>query len=379
MRILITGGGTGGHVSPAVAVIAGLRGRCAAAGVPLDLLFLGSRAGAERRIIAELGVPYAAIATGKLRRYFSWRTPLDLARIPLGVAQAAWRVARFRPAVIFSTGGYVCVPPVIAGRLLGIPVITHEQTARSGLANRIAARFARVVAISYPESAAEFPPSRTVLTGNPLRPDLLGGDAARAAAHWRLDPATPTIYITGGALGAHAINEAVRAALPDLLAVAQVVHQVGEGPDGSRADIAAAEAQAQASPAARARYRPVPFVGPELGDLYALVALVVGRAGAGTVNEIAALGKPAILIPLPGAASDEQTANARRLEAAGGAIVLPQTDLTPARLAAEVQGLLADPDRRARMAQAGPTLARPDAADRLVDLILRLAEGKTRA
>jgi UDP-N-acetylglucosamine--N-acetylmuramyl-(pentapeptide) pyrophosphoryl-undecaprenol N-acetylglucosamine transferase len=109
------------------------------------------------------------------------------------------------------------------------------------------------------------------------------------------------------------------------------------------------------------------------------VALVVGRAGAGTVNEIAALGKPAILIPLPGAASDEQTANARRLEAAGGAIVLPQTDLTPARLVAEVQGLLADPDRRARMAQAGPTLARPDAADRLVDLILRLAEGKTRA
>ena len=116
MRILITGGGTGGHVSPAVAVIACLRARCAAAGRPLDLLFLGSRAGAERRIITGLGVPYAAIETGKLRRYFSWRTPLDLARIPLGVAQAAWRVARFRPAVIFSTGGYVCVPPVVAGR-----------------------------------------------------------------------------------------------------------------------------------------------------------------------------------------------------------------------------------------------------------------------
>lgn len=373
MRILITGGGTGGHVSPAVAVIAALRARSAAEGWPLDLRFLGSRAGIERRLIAEVDVPYAAVETGKLRRYFSWRTPLDLARIPVGVLQSAWQVARFRPAAIFSTGGYVCVPPVVAGWALRVPVITHEQTARSGLANRLAARFARRVAISFPESAAEFPPGRSVLTGNPLRPALRTGAASRALAHWRFDPALPVVYITGGVLGAHAVNEAVLDALPRLLDVAQVVHQTGEGPEGTRADLRAAEATAAASGRAHARYRPVAFVGPELADLYALAAVVVGRAGAGTVNELAALGKPALLIPLPGAASDEQTANARRLAAAGAAILLPQPDLTPARLADTLQALLADPPALARMAAAGPTLARPDAAEVIVDLLLKYA------
>jgi UDP-N-acetylglucosamine--N-acetylmuramyl-(pentapeptide) pyrophosphoryl-undecaprenol N-acetylglucosamine transferase len=181
------------------------------------------------------------------------------------------------------------------------------------------------------------------------------------------------IYVTGGALGAHAINTAVRAALPQLLAVAQVVHQVGEGPEGSRADLRAAEAQAQATPEARTRYRPVAFTGPELADLYALARLVIGRAGAGTVNELAALGKPAVLIPLPGTGSDEQTANARRLEAAGGAVVLPQAECTPDSLAALVRDLLAGPDRLARMAAAGRTLARPDADAALVRLILQVA------
>jgi UDP-N-acetylglucosamine--N-acetylmuramyl-(pentapeptide) pyrophosphoryl-undecaprenol N-acetylglucosamine transferase len=319
------------------------------------------------------------VQTGKLRRYFSWRTPLDLARIPLGIVQSAWHVARFRPAAIFSTGGYVCVPPVIAGWLLRVPAITHEQTARSGLANRIAARFARRVAISFPESAADFPPGKTVLTGNPLRPGLADGDPARALAHWHLDSALPTIYITGGVLGAHAINEAVFAALPRLLPVMQIVHQVGEGPEGTRADIRAAEAARESDSLARARYRPVAFVGPELADLYALAALVVGRAGAGTVNELAALGKPAILIPLPGTSADEQTANARRLAGAGAAILLPQTDATPDRLADTILTLLADPPRRAQMAAAGPALAHPDAAARIVDLLLALAAPESRA
>src|SRR4051794_34918206 len=373
MRILITGGGTGGHVSPAVAVIACLQARSRAEGWPLDLLYLGSQEGVERRIIGDLGVPYAVVQTGKLRRYFSWRTPLDLARIPLGVEQAAWHVARFRPAAIFSTGGYVCVPPVIAGWLLRVPAITHEQTARSGLANRIAARFARCVAISVPESAADFPPGKTVLTGNPLRLDLQDGDPERALAHWGLDPALPTIYITGGALGAHAINEAVRSALPRLLPMTQIVHQVGEGPEGTRVDIRAAEAAREADSLARARYRPVAFVGPELADLYALAALVVGRAGAGTVNELAALGKPAILIPLPGTSADEQTANARRLAGAGAAILLPQADCTPDRLANTILPLLTAPARRAQLAAAGPALAYPDAAARIVDLLLGVA------
>ncbi len=373
LRVLITGGGTGGHVAPAVAVIAALRARAAADGLPLTLLYLGSREGVERQRMVELGVPYAAVETGKLRRYFSWRTPLDLLRIPLGVGQAFAQVARFRPAVIFSTGGYVCVPPVIAGWLLRVPVLTHEQTVRSGLANRIAARFARRVAISFPESARDFPPAKTVLTGNPVRPDVLGGDPARAAQHWRLDPALPVIYVTGGAPGAHAVNEAVFAALPALLDEAQVVHQTGEGPDGSRADITQAEQLAEASPLAQARYRPVPFVGAELADLLALAGLVVGRAGAGTLNELAAVGRPAVLVPLPGTSADEQTANARRMEAAGAAIVLLQDKLTPERLADTVLRLVHMPGILADMGTKARTQARPDAATVLVGELLRLA------
>ena len=373
VRVLITGGGTGGHVAPAVAVIAALRARAAAEGWPLRLLYLGSREGVERRRMAELEVTYGVVETGKLRRYFSWRTPLDLLRIPLGVGQAFAQVARFRPAVIFSTGGYVCVPPVVAGWLLRVPVLTHEQTVRSGLANRIAARFARRVAISFPESARDFPAAKTVLTGNPVRPDVLGGDPARALAHWRLDPELPVIYVTGGAQGAHAVNEAVFAALPALLDAVQVVHQTGEGPDGSRADLAQAERLAVATPLAQARYRPLAFVGVELADLLALAALVVGRAGAGTLNELAAVGRPAVLIPLPGTSADEQTANARRMEAAGAAIVLLQDKLTPERLADTVLRLTGMPGILTDMGTKARTLARPEAAAALVVELLRLA------
>ena len=373
MRILLTGGGTGGHVAPAVAVIMCLRERSAAEGWPLDLCYLGSAAGIERQRMAELQVPYGVVATGKLRRYFSWQTPLDLLRLPFGVVQALVRVARFRPAVIFSTGGFVCVPPVIAGWLLRVPVLTHEQTVRSGLANRIAARFARRVAISFPESARDFPPAKTILTGNPVRPDVLHGDPARAAAHWSLDPTIPTIYVTGGVQGAHAVNEAVFAALPALLAGAQVVHQTGAGPDGSGADLAAARRLTGAIPAAAARYRPVAFVGTELADLYALAALVVGRAGAGTLSELAAVGRPAVLIPLPGTSADEQTANARRMEAAGAAVVILQDKLTAERLADTVLRLTRMPAALREMGAKAQTLARPTAAADLVDVLLALA------
>jgi UDP-N-acetylglucosamine--N-acetylmuramyl-(pentapeptide) pyrophosphoryl-undecaprenol N-acetylglucosamine transferase len=353
-----------------------LRARAPVADGPLDLFYLGSQDGIERRRMAELGVPYGVVQTGKLRRYFSWRTPLDLARIPLGVVQAVRQVARFRPDVIFSTGGYVCVPPVIAGWLLRVPVLTHEQTVRSGLANRIAARFARRVAISFPESARDFPPAKTFLTGNPVRPDVLAGEAGRALAHWQLDPALPTIYVTGGAQGAHAVNEAVFGALPALLEAAQVVHQTGEGPDGSRADIATATRLAADLPHGLARYRPVPFVGAELADLLALAALVVGRAGAGTLNELAAVGRPAVLIPLPGTSADEQTANARRMEAAGAAVVLLQDKLTPERLADTVLRLVQMPGILQDMGTKARTLARPQAADDLVTALLALARAR---
>src|SRR6476646_3487489 len=228
MKLLITGGGTGGHVSPAVAVITRLRQLSAQDNSPLELHYVGSVSGIERRTMEGLGVPYTAIQTGKLRRYLSIQTPVDLlVRLPLGALQALNAVRRFKPDVIFSTGGYVCVPTVIAGWLLRVPALTHEQTALVGLANRIAGRFARRVAVSYPQSLSYFPKGKAFVTGNPLRPSLLHGDATRAAQRFQLDAGQPTVYITGGAQGSHAINMAVREALPRLLECCQVIHQCG--------------------------------------------------------------------------------------------------------------------------------------------------------
>jgi UDP-N-acetylglucosamine--N-acetylmuramyl-(pentapeptide) pyrophosphoryl-undecaprenol N-acetylglucosamine transferase len=377
-KIVITGGGTGGHVSPAVAVITRLRERSSQEGWGLDLLYIGSTAGVERRTIAGLGVPYKAIQTGKLRRYLSLETPLDLlVRLPAGFFQALRALRRFKPDVIFSTGGYVCVPTVIAGRILGVPSLTHEQTALVGLANRIAGRFADRVAISFPRSASFFPPGKTLLTGNPVRPTIFQGEAHRAAGLFGFNPDQPTLYVTGGAQGSHAINMAVREALPRLLACCQVLHQCGEGPDGSGDDLRVLlQAREELSPDLQRRYHVQAFVGEEIGDVYALASLVVGRAGAGTVNELANLGKPSVLVPLPGSAAGEQEANARALEKEGGAVVLLQSDLTPDALAQTVCELITDPGRLKAMGAGAGKLAMPGAAEAIVDELLRLAGRK---
>ncbi len=377
-KIVITGGGTGGHVSPAVAIIARLRERSATEGWTLELLYVGSVTGVERRTVTGMGVPYVAIQTGKLRRYLSPQTPVDLlGRLPAGFFQAMSALRRFKPDVIFSTGGYVCVPTVIAGRILGIPSLTHEQTALVGLANRIAGRFASKVAISFPASAAYFPPGKTILTGNPVRPTIYEGDAARGAALFGFDPDVPTLYITGGAQGSHAINMAVLEALPRLLDCCQVVHQCGEGPDGSGDDLRALQqAHEELSSQQKGRYHVQAFVGDEIGDVYALASLVVGRSGAGTVNELASLGKPSVLVPLPGSAGGEQEANARALEKEGGATVLLQTNLTPDNLIATVCSLITDPARLKEMGEDAKKVARPGAADAIVDELLRLVAGE---
>jgi UDP-N-acetylglucosamine--N-acetylmuramyl-(pentapeptide) pyrophosphoryl-undecaprenol N-acetylglucosamine transferase len=227
------------------------------------------------------------------------------------------------------------------------------------------------VAVTFAASAPAFPAAKVVVTGNPIRPALLGGRRARAFERFGLDPTVPLTYVTGGALGAHRVNRVVGAALGALLPMTQLVHQAG---DNAQGDLGWLKGEAaRLAPALRARYRVTAHVGDELGDLYAAASLVVGRAGAGTVTELAALGLPSILVPLPGARGDEQTANARVLADAGAAVLLPERELTPERLIAEVRVLLGEPARLHAMAGRARTLATPDAAERLVDLILGLA------
>jgi UDP-N-acetylglucosamine--N-acetylmuramyl-(pentapeptide) pyrophosphoryl-undecaprenol N-acetylglucosamine transferase len=340
-------------------------------GVPCA--WVGSRDGVEARLVPARGIPYFTIATGKLRRYWSWRNVSDLAlAAPAGVVQASLLLGRLRPGVVFATGGFVALPTVIAAAIRGIPVVTHEQTAVPGLANRIGARFARRVALSFPGSEARVPAGKGVLTGNPLRPELRDGSRADAVARFALDPSLPLVYVTGGAQGAHRINRTLGEVLVPLLEHAQVIHQCGDHPTtGDRAWLE--ERRANLPPQLARRYTVVPYVGAELAAIYAAASLVIGRAGAGTVNECCQLGVPALYVPLPGASGDEQTANARAVERAGGCEIMPQAALTPAALSERVLRLLAEGTRLKEMGERARTVAIADATERIVGLLCECA------
>lgn len=370
IRILIAGGGTGGHVLPAIAVIEELRSR----NLPHELLWVGGRSGVERQLALEHQVPFVAISTGKLRRYFSVHNIVDALRIPRGIVSGAVYVRRFRPDVIFSTGGAVSVPTLVLGSRFA-PVLTHEQTAQVGLANRTAARFATTFAVGYEEAAviARKLSKHVVVTGNPVRSSLQFGDRERGLKRYGFSDALPVVYVTGGARGASPLNDRIAAMLPDLLQKVQIVHQAG--PASSNNDVAKLMAMRNSwSENLQSRYAVVEFVGAELADIYAMTDIVVARSGAGTVSELANAGLPSILIPLPGTWGDEQTKNGDVLARIGGAIVIAQPQATPERLRQELDSLLDDETRRSAMATAAKSIAQPDAAARIVDELLYLID-----
>ena len=379
IKILVTGGGSSGHISPALAIIKTLSEMAEGADWRPVFRYIGGTRGIERQQVTAAGVDFVGVATGKLRRYFSMENLTDLFRIPVGVGQSLREVARFRPDVLLSTGGYVGVPAVLAAWLLRVPILTHEQTVQIGLANRITAGFARTIALTFESARAELPAGlrgRAIVTGNPVRPLIFGGDGGSAArwAGFAEDDALPTVYITGGSQGARIINRAVEAALPELLQICRVIHQCGQQPEGEEQDYDRLERAAGAlAPELRRRYHFARFVGAEIKDVFALADLVVGRAGAGTIAEICVLGKPALYIPLVPTGGDEQTRNARACEAAGAAAIIPQAELTGARLLAEVRRLLADRAQLDAMGRAALTLGRPDAARAVALALLALA------
>ncbi len=390
LKILVTGGGTGGHVSPALATVGKIKEIAAAQGDWKPVFrYIGSKHGVEEKLAQAAGLDFVGVQTGKLRRaerligFFTPKNIIDVFRIPVGIFQSLWQVARFRPTMIFSTGGFVSVPPIIAGWLLRVPVLTHEQTVQVGLANQITARFARRIALTFEGAATELPPrlqSKTFVTGNPVRPIIFGGDRHRASQLCGFDPADdnlPTLYVTGGAQGARLINRSVEVVLPELLQICRIVHQCGQQPEEEEQDFdRLKQAAATLSPALRRRYYVTRFVGEEIGDIFALADLVVSRSGAGTVAEVAALGKPALFVPLIPTGGDEQTRNARRSEEAGAAVSIKQADMTGPRLLSQVQHLLKDRPHLEAMGRAALTLARPNAAQELAEAVIRMAKGE---
>jgi len=383
VRVVATGGGTGGHTYPAVTTIRTARDLLAEADVELDVRYVGSATGLEARIAAQEGLAFTAIPTGKLRRaanplkMISPDNLRDLGRTARGVAAARTIVHGFGPDAVLSTGGYVAVPVGLAARSAQAPLLVHEQTTRLGLANRILARRADLIALSSPASLPLLAPSlrsRAVVTGNPVRAELLDGDPAAAikALDWTgHDPGLPTVYVTGGAQGSVQINTLVEAVLPRLLQQANVIHQCG------RISLAATqELAARLDSTLADRYRVVDFVGAELPGVLALADIVVSRSGAGTLAELTALGKPSVLIPLIPTGGNEQEHNARHLAEHAAAHALIGHQATADVLWPRLHELISEPSSRAAMAAAARQLGHPHAASELATQLLQLCTRK---
>ncbi|WP_262008200.1 glycosyltransferase [Streptomyces sp. FIT100] len=379
-RLVVTGGGTGGHTYPALTALRTLQSRLSAQDRGLEVLWVGQANSLESKVAAAEGVAFTPVATGKIRRsknpfkLVSRANVADMSRVPIGVLQARKAINNFRPDVVLATGGYVAVPVGIAAtRLCHVPLVVHEQTVRLGLANKTLAGAATRVAVSSESTLPLLPEgvrAAAVVTGNPVRAEVFTGQADKAIDALGLrgfDRRLPTVYVTGGAQGSQQINRLVRDALPWLLEHANVVHQCG--PDNVT-ELRQHTAHLPAPSAAR--YHLTGYVGAELPDILALADVVISRSGAGTIAELTALGKPGVFVPLATSAGNEQAHNARHLADNGAAVALVD-DVTAVRLRDAVAPLLTDPERRAAMAERARSFGRPDAADRLVDVMLAAA------
>lgn len=320
-HIVLTGGGTAGHVTPNIALLPKLRE------MGYRISYIGSYDGIEKKLIEEIGIPYYGISSGKLRRYFDLKNFTDPFRVLKGFSEARKILKQLKPDVVFSKGGFVTVPVVIAAGQLKIPAIIHESDMTPGLANKLCIPSARKVCCNFPETVAHLPNNKAVLTGTPIRQELMSGDRSAALNFCGFSEALPVIMVIGGSLGAASVNENIRKILPELLKEFQVVHLCGKGKmDESLKDVKG--------------YVQYEYIKEELPDLFALADIVISRAGANAICELNALNKPNLLIPLSAKASrGDQILNARSFERQGFSMVLEEEEITEASLLQAIRSL----------------------------------------
>lgn len=323
-KIVLTGGGTAGHVTPNIALLPSLR----QAGY--EIAYMGSYDGIEKKLISDFDIPYTGISTGKLRRYLDIRNFTDPFRVIKGFSEAKKYLKEYRPDVVFSKGGFVSVPVVRAAAALDIPCIIHESDMTPGLANKLCFPVAEKICCNFPETLRMLPEKKAVLTGSPIRAELAQGNKIAGLDLCGFTANKPVILVIGGSLGAANVNKAVRDALPQLLEDFQVVHLCGKDKIDNLL---------LATPG----YRQFEYVKAELKDLFAMADIVISRAGANSICELLALKKPNILIPLPSTSSrGDQLLNAASFEAQGFSIVINEDDLTTELLADKVHELFSN-------------------------------------
>ena len=326
-KIVLTGGGTAGHVTPNIALIPFLT----EAGY--DIIYIGSYDGIEKKLIADYGIPYYGIATGKFRRYFDPKNFSDPFRVLKGYGEARSILKKEKPDVVFSKGGFVSVPVVNAAHSLHIPCILHESDMTPGLANKLCVKAARKICCNFPETVNMLPADKAVLTGTPIRAELSEGSAAAGRAFCGFTDDKPVLMVIGGRLGAQSVNETVRYALPKLLKEFNVVHICGkEKMDNLRLSVPG--------------YKQFEYVKTELKDLFAMADIVVSRAGANSICELLALHKPNVLIPLSAKNSrGDQILNARSFEQQGFSMVIDNDELDEDILIRDIHEVFANRDR----------------------------------
>jgi len=348
MKILLTGGGTGGHIVPLLAVVSELKELAAARKIGKPEFMLISPDSDFNKSISDAGIKVKTIKAGKLRRYFSVENLADVFRIPVGIAQSLYRICRFKPDVVFSKGGFASVPPVVAARILKIPILTHESDIVPGLANKMISFFATEMLVSFEDTQKRFPCKKVVLTGNPVRKDIFKGDKKRAIAFFGFKENIPTVLIFGGSQGAQKLNEIILKSLPDILEKCQAIHicgiknyekmknALGEkklGPETSGLSSFLPRL-------ANERYKIYPYLDKEMKDAYALADVVVARAGANSLAEIIALSKLSIIIPLSTSANNHQLQNAEFFAKKGILNLIKEENLTSSKLTSEIFAML---------------------------------------
>lgn len=320
-HIVLTGGGTAGHVTPNIAMIPRLQE------LGYTITYIGSYDGIEKKLIEDFGVPYYGISSGKFRRYFDPKNFTDPLKVLKGYREAKKLLKQLKPSIVFSKGGFVTVPVVLAAKRNKIPVVIHESDMTPGLANKICIPSATKVCCNFPETVEHLPSDKAVLTGTPIRQELLSGNKSAARKFTGLSESKPVILIIGGSLGSGVINDAIRSILPELLKDFQVIHLCGK----DKLDETLLNTSG---------YIQYEYVKKELADIFALADIVISRAGANAICEISALKKPNLLIPLSAKASrGDQILNSRSFERLGYSMVLEEEQVTDKTLMNSIKSL----------------------------------------
>lgn len=370
MKILFTGGGTGGHFYPIIAVAEALKKITETEKLVTPKLFFMSVDPYDSNLLLQNNITFIPVQAGKIRRYFSFKNFTDLFKTAAGIIKALWQLYLLYPDVIFAKGGYSSFPAVFAAKILRIPLVIHESDSHPGKVNAWAGKFARRIALSYPEALKYFPNEKSAVTGNPIRDDIRTPISTGSREFLELEPEAPVLLVLGGSQGSAKINDSVIDVLPQLLKEYQIIHQVGKNnfeEIRSRAELVLAEHPN------KNRYKVYDYLNSTAMRMAAGVAsIIISRAGS-TIFEIAAWGVPAIIIPIPESISHDQYKNAFTYARSGAAIVIEEKNLTSSILISEIGRLMANAPLREEMKRSAKVWSQPDAAEKIARELVNIA------